>query len=75
MSVTAPRAYGSHSETGIKVNDPHRWGMRVFDGLILLQSSKADVITGIQIYLLDLAERLVGGGGGLNIHESSREHK
>lgn len=59
-------------ETDIKVNDPYRWGMHVFDGLIPLQSSEADVIIEIRIYLLDLAEQLLGCVV-FNIHDSLRE--
>lgn len=58
----------------MKVNDPYRWGRHVFDGLIPLQSSGADEITEIQIYLLDLAEQLLGSGV-FNIHERLREPK
>lgn len=44
------------------VNDPYRWGRHIFDGPIPLRSFGDDAITESLIYLLHLAERLLGVG-------------
>lgn len=79
MFVTAPHSYKKPQQNRAKenpqpdmnVNDPYRWGRHIFDGLIPLQSFKADDICKIQIYLLDLAEQLLGVGF-FNIYERLR---
>lgn len=78
--VTAPRSYRSHSKAEHKKTHSQTWMPMThidktgtfFDGLIPLQSSKADEISKIQIYLRDLAKQLLGV---FNIHQRVRGPK